>query len=174
MSLAVKLPHPAQKPETLEMFPELVSLAPPPTQLEVLRDHLAQIAPGVWVSGLPEFDVPSHVLCRLVPGNEPGTYTLEPEAYPGYVRMGDDIGRRLGVLGLSTSTLRRLLWMGEVDHIRASPGCIFISIESLLAHFRRTANDCEKVQSYWTAARRAKWKESYEPVNEREESNQDD
>jgi hypothetical protein len=148
------------------MFPELVSLAPPPTQFEVLKGHLSQIAPGVWVSGLPEFEVPSHVLCRLVPGKEPGTYTFEPEPYPGWVRMTDDIGRRLGVLGLAPTTLRRLLWMGEVEHIRPSPGCIFISIESLLNHFARTANDCEKLQSYWTTARREKWKQSYEPINE--------
>ena len=150
-----------------EMFPELAdTLRPPPGDMAALG-ALSQIAPGVWVSGLPAFETPSHVLCRLVPvPGEVGKYTFEPEGpYPGYFRMSDDIGRRLGVIGLSATTMHRLMWSGLVDHIRPAPGCIFISIESLLEHFRATANDCEQEQSYWTAKRRALWKSTCEGVS---------
>ena len=150
---------------TAELFPDLVSLGPPPAALAAASAELSQVAPGVWVSGMPEFETPSHVLCKLVPGEIPGTYILQPEPYPGYVRMGDDIGKRLGVIGLADTTLRRLMWAGFVEHIRAAPGCLFISIESLLAHFRRTRNDLGREVSYWTRERREKWKETYEPVS---------
>lgn len=152
-----------------ELFPDLYSPAPPSGAMAALNAPLAQVAPGVWVSGLPEFEVPSHILCKLVPGPTPGTYTLEPEPYPGYVRVTDDIGKRLGVLGLSTTTLRRLMWGGFVDHIRAAPGCTFISIESLLEHFRRTGNDCEREKSYWTAKRREAWKVTCEGISNLED-----
>lgn len=161
MNAAKKLPP----PETPDMFPELVSLAPPPADMAAANAELSQIAPGVWVSGVPEFETPSHVICKLVPGKTPGTYTLEPEPYPGYVRMTDDIGDRLGVIGLSNSTLRRLMWAGFVEHIRAAPGCLFISIESLLSHFRATKNDLGREVSFWNRGRREKWKETYEPVS---------
>ena len=153
-----------------DLFPELDdSLRPPSGELAALG-ALSQIAPGVWVSGMPAFDVPSHVLCRLVPGEAHGTYTLAPEgAFPGYVRVTDDIGRRLGIIGLSITTLRRLLWGGFIDHIRPTPGSIFISIESLLEHFRATANDCEQEKSYWTAARRAAWKVTCEGISNLED-----
>jgi len=141
-----------------DLFPDLYCPAPPPAALTALPNHLAEIAPGVWVSGLPEFEVPSHVICRLVPGEKPGTYTLEPEPYPGYVRMCEDIGKKLGVIGLSDTTLRRLMWGGFIDHIRPAPGCLFISIESLMEHFKRTGNDCEKEKSYWTHSRREEWR----------------
>jgi hypothetical protein len=151
----------------MELFPEFVSLRPPSGELKALDTPLYQIAPGVWVSGMPAFEMPSHVLCRIVPVSaSPGQFTLAPEgSYPGYVRMSDDLGERLGILGLSSTTMRRLLAAGFVDHIRPAPGCIFISIESLLAHFARTANDCEQDASYWTAKRREAWKETFESTN---------
>lgn len=142
------------------LFPDLEdTLAPPSGELEASGKPLSEIAPGVWVTGMPEFDVPSHVLCRLVPGKEPGTYVLEPEPHPGWVRMVDGIGKRLGVYGLSDTTFRRLLWAGLIEHARLAPGVIFVSIESLLEHFRRTRNDCARDKSYWTAERREKWRQ---------------
>lgn len=154
MSAALKLTEYPQ-----ELFPDFAPTSRPASgELQALG-ALSQLAPGVWISGLPAFDVPSHVLCKLVPGDAPGTYTLEPEGpYPGYVRMSDDIGRKLGVIGLSDTTLRRLLWGGFIDHIRPAPGSIFISIESLLEHFKRTANDCEREKSYWSGERVAAWR----------------
>ena len=52
--------------ETVEMFPELYSPAPPPAEMQAAGGAMSEIAPGVWVSGLPEWETPSHVLCRLV------------------------------------------------------------------------------------------------------------
>lgn len=143
-------------PELFSEFP--ASLPPPPSALRALDAPLSELAPGVWVSGMPAFEVPSHVLCRLVPTGDGGTYRLEPEPYPGFVRMSDDIGARLGVIGLSDTTMRRLLAAGFIDHIRPAPNCIFVSVESLLEHFRRTANDCERDASYWTARRIEEWR----------------
>lgn len=164
MNAAIRLPELPQ-----ELFPELSdSLRPASGELKALG-ALSQVAPGVWVSGMPAFDVPTHVLCKLVPGECPGTFTLEPEAYPGYVRMTDDIGRRLGIIGLSVTTLRRLMWGGFIDHIRPAPGSTFISIESLLEHFKRTANDCEQEKSYWTAKRREEWKITCEGISNMED-----
>lgn len=165
------MPTALKSPESFpELFPEFpATLRPPCGELAALG-NLAQVAPGVWVSGMPAFDVPSHVLCRLIPGETPGTFTLEPEGpWPGYVRMSRDIGQRLGVIGLSDTTLRRLLWGGFIDHMRIAPGCIYISIESLLEHFKRTANDCVNEQSYWTAKRREEWKRTWESVAQRED-----
>ena len=165
MSAAMKL---AEFPTSL--FPELEDTPRPQSGELVALGALSQLAPGVWVSGLPAFDVPSHVLMKLVPAETPGTFTLEPEGpYPGYVRLTDDIGKRLGVVGLAITTLRRLLWGGHIDHIRPAPGCIFISIESMLEHFKRTANDCEQEKSYWTATRRADWKATCEGVSNMED-----
>lgn len=143
-----------------DLFPDSApSLRPPAPELRVLESPLAQMAPGVWVAGVPAFELPSHVLCRLVPGALPGTWTLEPEAYPGYVRMTDNIGERLGVIGLSATTMRRLMWAGFVEFVRLAPGCIHISIESLLDHFSRTANNNE----WWTPERLRVWRETIEP-----------
>lgn len=154
-------------PMPVEMFPELDAGLRPPTGEQEALGKLSQVAPGVWVSGMPAFEVPSHVLCRLVPvPGEPGKFTLEPEGdYLGYVRMGDDFGKRIGVIGLSATTMHRLLWSGLVEHIRPAPGCIFVSIESLLEHFRNTANDCAQEQSYWTAKRRDLWRRTCEGLS---------
>jgi len=144
-----------------ELFPEFApTLRPPSGELKALDAPLHEVAPGVWMSGLPAFDVPSHVLCKIVPvPGSPGQFSLEPEScYPGYVRMSDDIGQRLGVIGLAATTLRRLLALGYVDHIRPHPNGIFISIESLMEHFKRTSNDCEHAASYWTPARCEEWR----------------
>jgi hypothetical protein len=150
-----------------ELFPELEGSLRPPTGEQAALGALSQVGPGLWVSGRPAFELPSHVLCRLVPVvDEPGKFQLVPDGdYPGYVRMGDDIGKRLGVIGLSTTTMHRLLWAGLVEHIRPAPGCIFISIESLLEHFRNTANDCARENSFWTPARRAAWKSTCEGLS---------
>ena len=145
-----------------ELFPDLWSPAPPPEELKAMGKPLTQIAPGQWVSGLPEFNTPSHVLCRLRPGTTPGTYTLEPEPWPGYIRLTRDLGQHLGVLGLSHTTLRRLIYCGFIDHIRAAPGCIFLSIESIMDHFRATSNDCGKEKSFWTPQRRELWRTTYD------------
>lgn len=139
--------------------------APPSGAMEALKEHLSQIAPGVWVSGLPEFEVPSHVLCRLVPGKEAGTYTLQPEPYPGWVRLTDDFGKRLGLIGLSSSTMRRLLWAGYIEHARVGADTIMVSIESLLAHLARTANDCAQEKSFWDAKRRDHWRTVCESIS---------
>lgn len=144
---------------TAEMFPELESTtAPPPADMAAAGEPMSEISPGVWVSGMPEFETPSHVLCRLIPGEAPGTYQLQPEPYPGYIRMTDDIGARLGVIGLSCTTLRRLMWAGLLEHVMAGPACTYISIESLLEHFRRTRNDHARSESYWTPQRIEAWK----------------
>lgn len=165
MSAAHKLP---EFPSSL--FPEFEPKPRPPSGELKALGALSQLAPGVWVSGMPAFDTPSHVLCRLVPGDIPGTFTLEPDGpYPGYVRMTDDIGKRLGVIGLNETLMRRLLWGKLVDHVRLAPGSIFISIESLLEHFKRTANDGANEKSWWTPERIARWRETYEPVNSLEE-----
>lgn len=144
---------------TLELFPELeFATSPPPADLLAMHGEMSEISPGVWVSGMPEFRTPSHILCRLVPADEPGTYTLEPEPHPGYIRMTEDIGARLGIIGLSETTLRRLLWGGFIDHFLGGPGCTYISIESLLDHIRATRNDSAREVSFWTARRRLEWK----------------
>lgn len=130
--------------------------------MKALPGPLSEVAPGVWVSGVPDFETPSHVLCKLVPGNIPGTYILEPEPFPGWVRMGRDIGARIGVIGLNSTAVYRLMWGGFLDHVRLHPSGIFISLESLLSHFRATRNDCEKGKSFWTPERRDIWKQTHE------------
>lgn len=170
MSAAQKLTEMSAMP--FELFPDMpATLRPPSGELKALDAPLYQLAPGVWVSGMPAFDVPSHVLCRLVPvPGQPGQFSLEPDGpFPGYVRLTDNIGKRLGVVGLSITTLRRLLWGGFIEHIRPHPGGIYISIESLLEHFERTANDCEQPESYWTTKRREAWKTTYEASSNMEE-----
>ena len=148
----------AELEATPELFPDLpMTTAPPPSEMLASGAPMSEISPGVWVSGMPEFLTPSHVLCRLVPSG-PGTYTLAPEPYPGYVRMTEDIGKRLGIVGLSETTLRRLMWGGFVEHFLGAPGCTYISIESLLEHIRRTRNDHAKESGFWTAKRRLDWK----------------
>ena len=145
--------------ETLELFPELeYASAPPPADLLALHGEMSEVGPGIWVSGLPEFSTPPHILCRLVPADEPGTYRLDPEPWPGYIRMTEDIGTRLGIIGLSETTMRRLMWIGYVEHFISSPGCTYISIESLLDHIRATRNDSAREVSFWTARRRLEWK----------------
>jgi hypothetical protein len=141
-----------------ELFPDLYSPAPPPADLAAGGGRMSEVGPGVWTTGMPEFETPSHILCRLVPLSEPGTYRLEPEPYPGYVRMQEGIGRKLGLLGLSDTTMRRLITGGFVEHARPAVGMILISIESLLSHLRRTANDCAQDKSWWTPKRRALWR----------------
>ena len=172
----------------MDLFPDLYSPAPPDAEIEALGGTMHEIAPGIWASSLPEFEVPSHVLCRLVPGwhpprpnvrpvpshvlcrlvpgEQPGTYVLEPETHPGYIRMTGDIGTRLGILGLTETTLRRLLYGGFVDCVRPAPGTIMISIESLLEHWQRTRNDLANEKSYWNLQRRKLWKTAIEaPCN---------
>jgi hypothetical protein len=145
--------------DTIEMFPDLYSPAPPPAEVAAATGPLSEIAPGVWVSGMPEWETPTHVLCRLVPLAEPDTYRLEPEgAFPGWIRMTEDIGQRLNIVGLSETTLRRLMWAGYIEHFLGAPGCTYLSIESILNHLRNTKNDHAKDESYWTPARRLAWK----------------
>ena len=140
-----------------DLFPDL---APPATDPPA-GEGMSEIAPGVWVSGLPEWETPSHVLCRLVPAEAPGTYTLAPEGpFPGYIRMTEDIGRRLGIIGLSETTLRRLMWGGFIEHFLGAPGCTYISLESFREHIRRTRNDLTREASFWTPARRLAWKDT--------------
>ena len=99
---------PADPNDTVEMFPDLYSPAPPAAEVAAAPGPLSEIAPGVWVSGVPEWETPSHVLCRLVPLEAPDCYRLEPEgAFPGWIRMTEDIGQRLNIVGLSETTLRR-------------------------------------------------------------------
>lgn len=144
--------------EERELFPGLYSPAPPPADLVAAGCPLSEVAPGVWVSGKPEMETPSHIICRLVPGREPGVYTLMPEPYPGFVRMQGDIGRKLGLLGLSDTTMRRLLACGFVDHARPAIGMILINLESLLEHLRRTCGDLAREKSWWTPKRRELWR----------------
>jgi hypothetical protein len=145
-----------------DLFPDLFCPAPPPADLTAAGEKMHQVAPGIWATSLPEFETPSHILCRLVPAATPGTFTLQPEPYPGYVRMQTDVGRKLGVFGLSDTTMRRLLAIGFVEHMRPAIGCILISIESLLEHFRRTRNDLTKDHSWWTKERRELWRQVIE------------
>lgn len=148
----------ANPDENPEMFPELYSPAPPPTEMAAMAGSMSEVAPGVWCCGLPELEAPSHILCRLVPAAEPGTYTLVPEPYPGFVRMQENIGPKLGLIGLSDTTMRRLLAIGFIEHARPAIGMIMISIESLLDHLRRTKNDLAKDASWWTPDRRTLWR----------------
>lgn len=141
-----------------DLFPDLYHPAPPPGDMEAAGGTLSEVAPGVWASGMPELETPSHILCRLVPAEAAGTYTLEPEPWPGFVRMQDQFGKKIGVLGLSDTTMRRLLAAGFVEHMRPAIGGIFVSIESLLAHFRRTRNDLSREHSWWTKDRRELWR----------------
>lgn len=149
--------------DTLEMFPELYSPAPPPAAMAASGAAMSEIAPGVWVSGAPEWQTPSHIICRVVPSaDSPGQYTLVPEGpSPAWIRMTEDVGLRLGVVGLSETTLRRLLWGGYVEHFLGAPGCIYISIESFLDHIRKTRNDQAREISFWTPERRLNWKSTY-------------
>lgn len=127
-----------------------------------MQGHMAEVAPGVWCCGLPELEAPSHILCRLVPAGTPGTYTLAPEPWPGYVRMQEGIGKKLGLVGLSDTTMRRLLAADIVGHARPAIGTIMISIESLMEHLRRTGGDLAKEKSWWTPARRDLWRQVIE------------
>lgn len=143
-----------------EMFPGYdFEPEPPSGELLFLGKPLSQVAPGVFVAGVPEWEVPTHVLCKLVPGEIQGTWKLEPVHQPGWVRMCGDIGSKLGLVGLSEMTLRRLVAMGYVEHMRPSVGGIFINLESLVAHFQRTRNDCAKEESFWTPERRKRWRD---------------
>lgn len=141
-------------------LPEEFARPPAPADYRELGEPLHEVAPGVWACGTPEWEMPTHVICKLVPGAEPGTWILEPEAAPGWVRMADDLGDRLGIRGLSHMTLRRLMQAGFVEHARPAPGCIFIRLESLHEHFRATRDDCAQPSSFWTVERRRAWQET--------------
>lgn len=148
------------QPLPTELFPEFDFQEQPPSgELLFLGKPLSEVAPGVFVAGVPDYEVPSHVLCKLVPGDIAGTWKLEPVFNPGWVRMHADIGARLGLVGLSETTIRRLIAQGYIEHMRAAPGVILINLESLTEHLKRTRNDCAKDASYWTRERRQRWRE---------------
>lgn len=143
-------------------MPEHYTCAPPPAELAYLAKlgkPLCEIAPGKWVCGTPQWEMPTHVVCRLVPAAEPGTWRLVPDEIPGWVRMTKDIGSKLGLIGFSETTLRRLLY-DYVEHARPHPGGIFVNLESLFAHFRNTRNDLNKDASFWTTLRLAQWRDT--------------
>lgn len=146
--------------EMTTLFPGYEPEPPPPSgELLFLGKPLSEVAPGVFVAGVPDYEVPSHVLCKLVPGEIAGTWKLEPCHNPGWVRMHGDIGARLGLIGLSETTMRRLIAQGYVEHMRTAPGVIHINLESLTEHLKRTRNDCAKDESFWTRERRKRWRE---------------
>ena len=151
-----------KSPTESELFPDLYSPAPPPADLEAAGEKMHEIAPGIWATSLPEFEVPSHIISRLIPHGQTDdgrlTYTLETEPHPGYIRMQENIGAKLGIIGLSDTTMRRLMAAGFIEHMRPAPGSIHISIESLHEHFRRTHNDLTKERSWWTRERRELWR----------------
>ncbi len=153
-------PLPTPYPDFLPGLPDDV-IDPPPAPV----DHepgqpLHEIAPGLFASGLPEWEMPSHCVCRLVPGPHPGTWVMEPIHNPGWIRMCGDIGEKLGMRGLAHMSVRRLIQGGYIDHIRLHPNGIFISLESLLNHLRATRMDCTREQSFWTPERIARWRET--------------
>ncbi len=141
-------------------LPDEFARRPAPTEYRSLAEPLAELAPGLWACGTPEWEMPTHAVCKLIPGEQPGTWKLEPEVAPGWVRMCEDIGEKLGIKGLSSMTMRRLMQAGFVEHARPAPGCIFIHLESLHAHFRATRNDCAEPSSFWTPERRRAWQET--------------
>lgn len=140
-------------------MPEEFQRRPAPEQFKVLGDPLHELAPGLWACGTPEWEMPTHVVCKLIPCGD-GKWELQPEIAPGWVRMCEDIGEKLGVRGLSSMTMRRLMQAGFVEHARPAPGCIFIHLESLHEHFKRTRNDCAEPSSFWTPERRRAWQET--------------
>jgi hypothetical protein len=153
-----------QRERQLELpgMPAEYDRAPPTAELAYLSKlgkPLCEVAPGQWVCGTPQWEMPTHVVCRLVPAAEPGAWRLVPDEIPGWVRMTKDIGSRLGLIGLSEQTLRRLMH-DFVEHARISPGCIFVNLESLFAHFRATRNDLGKEASFWDARRLAQWRDT--------------
>lgn len=150
--------HEAEQFE-LPGLPTEFTRAPAPAQFQVLGEPLHEIGPGIWVSGTPEWEMPTHVLCKLVAAGD-GLWRLQPEVAPGWVRMTDDIGAKLGIKGLSATTMRRLLQDGYIEHSRPAPHVIFINLESLHEHFRRTRNDCAEPSSFWTSERLEKWRQT--------------
>ena len=143
---------------TPDLFPDTTfAAAPPPADLAASGAAMSEISPGVWVTGMPHWQTPSHVICRLVPAGTPDTFTLAPEPMPGFIRMTEDIGARLGIIGLSETTVRRLMWGGFIDHFLGAPGCTYISIESFRAHILATRNDHARAVSFWTPRRRSDW-----------------
>ena len=145
---------------TPNLFPDLpMTTAPAPAALVASGAEMSEISPGVWITAMPEWQIPSHVISRVAPiPHEPGKFHLIPEEPLGYIRMTEDIGQRLNIHGLSETTLRRLMWAGLIDHFLGAPGCTYISIESLLSHIRATRNDHASQISFWTPQRRADWK----------------
>jgi hypothetical protein len=152
----------AEQQMDLPGMPEKYERAPAPADLAYLSKlgkPLCEVAPGQWVCGTPQWEMPTHVVCRLVPAEAPGTWRLVPDEIPGWVRMSKDIGPRLGLIGFSETTLRRLLY-DYVEHARPAPGCIFVNLESLFAHFRNTRNDLGKEASFWNPRRLAQWRDT--------------
>lgn len=141
-------------------IPDEFSHRPAPEDLKRLGKPLCEMGPGLWACGTPEWEMPTHITCKLLPGREPGSWMLEPERFPGWIRMGEDIGERLGILGLAPSTLRRLMQAGYIEHIRYSPWSIYLSIDSIKDHMRATMNDCARETSFWTKDRMRAWRET--------------
>lgn len=132
------------------------SVAPPPDFGE-----WSQVAPGQFVTGIDEEDLPSYTLARIIPG-EGDDFTLQPDGEAlGWVRLTESMAfaKALKIEGLSYATMRRLLFAGFVDYLHMTPGTYFVSLDSLMAHLQKTKNSPHDAEEgFWTEEKIEHWR----------------
>lgn len=84
MKVRTKLRQVVTEAEQFELpgMPEEFERRPAPEQFRILGDPLYELAPGLWGCGTPEWEMPTHVVCKLIPCGD-GKWELEPEVAPG-------------------------------------------------------------------------------------------
>jgi hypothetical protein len=131
--------------------PKLISSL---TGREMATD-LVEITPGVWEPGTVDpRDVPRYGLCWLMRQTD-GSYLPIIKAHALYVSMSHDLPGQLGLKGLSSRSLYRLIAAGFVASTSPTPGTILIDLGSLATHIE-AARDPE----FWTSERRKRWSDA--------------
>lgn len=117
--------------------------------------ELVEAAPGVYVapSVAPE-DVPRYGICHLKRQAD-GSYIPVMKQFARHSRMAADLPERLGLEGLSTRTLYRLIAAGFIAHRRPAPNVILVDLASLAKHLEECADP-----DFWTPRRIALFRSS--------------
>lgn len=128
--------------------PRLINLATG----EPAKTRLVEVAPGQYAVGEihPE-DVPRFGVVRMMRQGD-GSYIPVLKQSGQYVRMARELPDLLGLKGLSSNTLYRLVAAGFVGSSRPAPGVIMVDLLSLCEHIE-AAKDTE----FWTHERRIRW-----------------
>lgn len=118
------------------------------------------MTPGTWCATVPEGAVKRWALVEMIPQGD-GSYRPDlVEDWSTWARLTRDLPQRLGVPGLSYTTLYRLVVGRWIEAVQPAPDTILISLGSLMAHLRRTVRG-DDGQSWWTDEKRRAWSQSF-------------